>query len=182
MPMLTPMAGSGGMSNGGSSNGGSSNGGSSNGGSSNGGSANGGTGSGQGGSTNPGNGGSANGGSGGTGMGGMTAVGGSGGGEGEPDAGGPDPVGETVSFAEDLHQQIFVPRCGSCHGVEWGSATLTTAYAAAVANADEIAGRVDGSGGNIMPNFCGNGPGQGSCLSVAQVELIQSWVDDDTPP
>ncbi len=180
--MLTPMAGSGGMSNGGSSNGGSSNGGSSNGGSSNGGSANGGTGGGQGGSTNPGNGGSANGGSGGSGTGGTMAAGGSGGGEGEPDAGGPDPGEDTVSFAADLHQQIFTMRCGGCHPGQWGSTTLATAYAAAVANADEIAGRVDGSGGNIMPQNCGNAPGQGSCLSVAQVDLIQSWVDDDTPP
>jgi hypothetical protein len=176
--------GSGGSSNAGRSNGGTSNGGTSNAGTSNGGSSSGG--SSQGGSANAGAGGLGDAGSAGSGMAGSTMVGAGAGGE-APDAGGGDeepdsgPVEETVSFAADLHQQIFVPRCGGCHGNSWGSGTLATAYSAAVANAEEIAGRVDGTGGNIMPANCGPAPGEGNCLSVAQVESIQFWVDDGTP-
>lgn len=180
MEMLPLQGGSSGASNGGSSNGGSANGGSANGGTS---------GGNQGGSANPGGGGTGQGGASGSGMGGsMMGEAGSGGdvpdagGGEEPDSGGPDPNEDTVSFSADLHQQIFVARCAGCHGGQWGSPTLATAYAAAVANAEEIAGRVEGEGGNIMPQGCGPAPGQGNCLSVAQVELIQTWVDDGTPP
>jgi hypothetical protein len=81
-----------------------------------------------------------------------------------------------------LHEQIFAVRCAGCHDDSWGSSTLADAYAAAVAYAGDIASRVAGLGGSIMPNDCGAAPGQGSCLSVAQVELIRSWVDQGTQP
>jgi hypothetical protein len=88
---------------------------------------------------------------------------------------------DVVSFSRDLHQQIFAVRCGGCHADTWGSATLAEAYDAAVAYADDIASRVAGLGGSIMPENCGLAPGQGNCLSVAQVELIRAWVDQGTP-
>lgn len=145
---------------------------------------------------------SAMGGSAGSGMAGSMSMGGS---ETEPDAGAPsvgepdaggdpgeedpgdedpgdeDPGLDAVGFSDVF--PILLERCGPCHNPSnglpaFGQADEDAAFELAVEYAAAIAGRVDGSGGNIMPPNCIN---QGNCLSVEQVETIQSWAENGTP-
>lgn len=112
---------------------------------------------------------------------------------GEPDASGSGSAG-VVSFAADIHP-IFAEKCGSCHvtdsygGHNVGGA-LTQAYADAVRLGPVLVQRLDGGGmppaDAPPPNDCGadgrgNQPGDEGCLSVAEVALVQSWIDQCYP-
>jgi len=198
MDTLPLQGGSSGTSNGGTSNGGTSNGGTSNGGGS--------QQPAQGGSGNAGGGGTGQSGAGGAGMGGtMMAAAGSGGGapmagggggggedEGEPDAGGPDPNEDAVSFSEVF--PILVANCGGCHGNPNGLPGFAQANSEAASYAES---QQNGTGGQLiaqriiaravtartMPPQCGGGQlGQGACLSVEEAADLQAWVADGALP
>jgi hypothetical protein len=98
-----------------------------------------------------------------------------------------------VSFAADIHP-IFEASCGPCHVTD-GSAghnvggELATAYADAVGLGQTLIDRVDGGGMPPpyaeAPNNCGaeggDQPGDPGCLSVEEVALIQTWINQCFP-
>lgn len=90
-------------------------------------------------------------------------------------------------FAADVWP-ILTMKCGtsSCHGDEsffpqHAHSVVDVAYEQAQPIADVIAGRVSGELMPIMPLFCGQGPGSGECLSLAEVDLIRAWVQAGAP-
>lgn len=95
-----------------------------------------------------------------------------------------------VSFALDI-RPIFVASCSPCHfdegngGHNVASDDLPTAYAEAVALGETLVDRVNGGGMPPSyadpPNNCEGNPGDPGCLTVAEVELIQTWLDQCTP-
>jgi len=108
------------------------------------------------------------------------------------DASASPPTG-VVSFAADIHP-IFEASCGPCHVTD-GSAghnvggELATAYADAVGLGQTLVERVDGGGMPPSyapaPNNCGaeggDQPGDPGCLSVEEVALIQTWINQCFP-
>jgi hypothetical protein len=109
------------------------------------------------------------------------------------DASAAPPTG-VVSFAADIHP-IFESSCGPCHvtdgsaGHNVGGADVDQAYADAVRLGQTLIERVDGGGMPPSyapePNNCGdNGgtePGDPGCLSVDEVALIQTWINQCFP-
>lgn len=108
-------------------------------------------------------------------------------------AGGP-PSG-VVSFEQDVHP-IFVESCGPCHvangegGHNVGGADVSDAYDDAVGIGQRLVTRVNGGGMPPSyadpPNDCGgqgrgDQPGDPGCLTVAEVQLIQTWIDQCYP-
>jgi hypothetical protein len=112
---------------------------------------------------------------------------------GDPDASGSSAPG-VVSFAADLHP-IFAEKCGPCHVTDFYGGhnvggELTQAYADAVTLGPVLVQRLDGGGmppsNAPPPNDCGaegrdNQPGDEGCLSVEEVALVQSWIDQCYP-
>jgi hypothetical protein len=111
------------------------------------------------------------------------------------DAGGFDAGGDggasspVVSFAADIHP-IFVARCGPCHvSQDYANhnvgGELDEAYLDAVRLGEDLVDRVNGGGMPPSyaepPNNCDGNPGDPGCLTVAEVELIQTWLDQCTP-
>jgi hypothetical protein len=99
-----------------------------------------------------------------------------------------------VSFAADIHP-IFEISCGPCH-VDLGygghnvAGELDAAYDAAVALGQTLVTRIDGGGmpppNSAPPNDCGaqgrgSEPGDPGCLTVAEVALVQAWIDQCFP-
>lgn len=108
---------------------------------------------------------------------------------GQADAGGslpapaPAPVAEEpLSFAKDI-QPIFAMNCAPCHttqhtaGHNVGGA-LPGAYADALALGRLLLDRIDGGS---MPPSCDGGPGSPGCLSVVEVDLVRSWLEQRSP-
>ena len=95
-----------------------------------------------------------------------------------------------VSFALDI-RPIFVASCGPCHfnenngGHNIASDDLAAAYGEAVELGETLVDRVNGGGMPPdyaePPNNCEGNPGDPGCLTVAEVELIQTWLDQCTP-
>lgn len=100
-----------------------------------------------------------------------------------------------VSFAGDVHP-IFAESCGPCHvtdnsaGHNVGGPDVASAYAEAVDLGQRLVIRVDGGGMPPSyadpPNDCGaegrgDQPGDPGCLTVAEVQLIQTWIDQCYP-
>jgi hypothetical protein len=112
---------------------------------------------------------------------------------GDPDASGSGAPG-VVSFAADLHP-IFAEKCGPCHVTDFYGGhnvggELDQAYTAAVSLGPVLVQRLDGGGmppsDAPPPNDCGaegrdNQPGDEGCLSVEEVALVQSWIDQCYP-
>jgi hypothetical protein len=110
------------------------------------------------------------------------------------DASAEGPPNGIVSFEQDVHP-LFAEHCGPCHvsdgsgGHNIGGADLALAYDQAVTLGQDIVARVDGGGMPPdyapPPNDCGAEggyqPGDPGCLSVAQVALIQTWIDQCYP-
>jgi hypothetical protein len=63
---------------------------------------------------------------------------------------------------------------------------LAAAYLDAVDLGEDLVERVNGGGMPPSyadpPNNCSGDPGDPGCLTVAEVELIQTWLDQCTPP
>jgi uncharacterized membrane protein len=109
----------------------------------------------------------------------------------EPDAGGPDPVEDPLSFSE-VHP-ILVANCGNCHSNPQGLPAFAQANeAAAYAETQET-----GNGGQLiaqriivravtartMPPACGGGAlGTGQCLDADEAADLQTWVADGAEP
>jgi hypothetical protein len=110
-------------------------------------------------------------------------------------------AGDTVSFAEDIHP-IFLAKCAGsgCHSVAnpfqpgHAAADVNAAYDAATgvtASGDlvyeRILSRVSGNDprGIMPPSYpptsCGNALGAPGCVTQAEFELIQDWVDHGRP-
>jgi hypothetical protein len=103
------------------------------------------------------------------------------------------PIG-VVSFEQDVHP-IFVASCGPCHvadnsgGHNVGGSDVAAAYDQAVDIGQRLVTRVDGGGMPPSyaepPNDCGaeggDQPGDPGCLTVAEVQLIQAWIDQCYP-
>jgi hypothetical protein len=112
---------------------------------------------------------------------------------GDPDASGSGAPG-VVSFAGDIHP-FFVEKCGPCHVTDFSGGhnvggELSQAYADAVAIGSRLVQRLDGGGmpppDAPPPNDCGaegrgDQPGDEGCLSVDEVALVQSWIDQCYP-
>lgn len=112
---------------------------------------------------------------------------------GEPDASASGTPG-VVSFAADIHP-IFAVRCAPCHVTDFSGGhnvggELTQAYADAVGLGAVLVQRIDGGGmppaDAPPPNDCGaegrdNQPGSEGCLTVDQVALVRSWIDQCYP-
>jgi hypothetical protein len=110
---------------------------------------------------------------------------------GDPDASGTPGV---VSFAGDIHP-LFAAKCGPCHVTDFSGGhnvggELTQAYADAVTISARLVQRIDGGGmppsDAPPPNDCGaegrgDQPGDEGCLSVDEVALVQSWIDQCYP-
>lgn len=91
------------------------------------------------------------------------------------------------SFATDVWP-LLTMKCStsSCHGddsffPQHAHSDVELAYEQAQPIADLIAGRVSGELMPIMPLFCGQAPGSGDCLSLADVDLIRAWAEADAP-
>jgi hypothetical protein len=104
------------------------------------------------------------------------------------DGGGP----LVVSFAADI-QPIFAQRCGTCHttdgyaGHNVGSADLEAAYADAVRLGRDLVDRINGGGmppsNAEPPNDCadGAGPGDPGCVTVEELNRVQTWLAQCSP-
>jgi len=105
------------------------------------------------------------------------------------------PPSGVISFESDVHP-IFAASCGPCHvtdgsaGHNVGGADVATAYDQAVGIGQRLVVRVDGGGMPPSyadpPNDCGgegrgDQPGDPGCLTVAEVALIQTWIDQCYP-
>jgi hypothetical protein len=111
---------------------------------------------------------------------------------GELDASSAQPIGR-VSFEADLHP-IFEVACNPCH-VTLGTAghnvggELNAAYDDAVRLGSRLVSRINGGGmppSDAEPPYnCGavggGQPGDEGCLTVAQVALVQAWIDQCYP-
>jgi len=106
-----------------------------------------------------------------------------------------DGTPSVVSFEQDVHP-IFATSCGPCHVTDSegnhnvGGPDLAVAYDQAVDLGQFLVTRVNGGGMPPLdadpPNDCGaqnrgDQPGDPGCLTVAQVELIQTWIDQCYP-
>jgi hypothetical protein len=102
------------------------------------------------------------------------------------------PAFRIVSFETDI-QPIFAARCGPCHvtdssaGQNVGSADIDEAYADAVDLGQVLVDRVNAGGMPPSyapdPNSCGfEPPGSPGCIAVAELELLQTWLAQCTPP
>jgi hypothetical protein len=84
-----------------------------------------------------------------------------------------------LSFAADIHP-IFEANCGPCHttnnfgGHNVADDDVDAAYDDAIALGMELLNRIDGGG---MPQACQGEPGDTGCLTVAQVELVRTWME-----
>jgi hypothetical protein len=101
---------------------------------------------------------------------------------------------DLVSFATDIHP-IFEMACGPCHvELEYGGhnvgGELDRAYQQAVALGQTLVTRIAGGGmpppNAAPPNDCGaqgrgSEPGDQGCLTVAEVALVQAWIDQCFP-
>ena len=90
-------------------------------------------------------------------------------------------------FASDIWP-ILTMNCGtsSCHGndsffPQHAQSDVELAYEEAQPRAELIVGRISGEVMPIMPMFCGQGPGSGQCLSVAEVDRIRAWAEAAAP-
>jgi hypothetical protein len=79
-------------------------------------------------------------------------------------------------------------KCGtsSCHGddsffPQHAHSDVEFAYDEAQPISATIVGRVSGELMPIMPLFCGQAPGSGECLSLAEVDLIRAWSQAGAP-
>ncbi len=111
---------------------------------------------------------------------------------GDPDASGDGGGPEVVSFAADI-QPIFAQRCGPCHttdgyaGHNVGGADLEAAYADAVRLGQDLVGRINGGGmppsDAPPPNDCadGAGPGDPGCVTVEELNRVQTWLAQCSP-
>lgn len=100
------------------------------------------------------------------------------------DAGDGGTAARALSFAADIHP-IFRNYCRPCHEDEFsGGHNLAAddpaeAYGFLVEVAPRLVGRVNGGG---MPPSCNGVPGDTGCITVAELELIQSWESQCYPP
>src|SRR5688572_25652923 len=96
------------------------------------------------------------------------------------------------SCAPDI-QPIFAARCGPCHvsqssaGHNVGSADIDEAYVDAVELGPVLVDRVNAGGMPPSyapdPNSCGfEPPGSPGCITVAELELLQTWLAQCSPP
>lgn len=89
-----------------------------------------------------------------------------------------------LSFAADIHP-IFRLHCRPCHEDEFSGGHNVAAddpmeaYAFLVSMAPSLVPRVNGGG---MPPSCSGVPGDPGCLTVAELQLIQSWEAQCYPP
>jgi hypothetical protein len=60
-----------------------------------------------------------------------------------------------------------------------GSPDVSISYPDAQRLGQDLLNRVNGGG---MPPACDGDPGDANCLTVAQVALIQAWIDDGSNP
>jgi hypothetical protein len=121
---------------------------------------------------------------------------------GEPDAGGVSPAEEppveeppaeeppaaeppadALSFAADI-RPIFARSCGPCHTTRGAAGhnvggPLPGSYQDALRLGPTLLQRIDGGG---MPPACNGDPGDPGCLSVAEVQLVQTWITQGSEP
>jgi hypothetical protein len=87
-----------------------------------------------------------------------------------------------VAFAADI-LPILSANCGTCHAAgilpRFAASDPDGAYAVALSLSDEIVSRL---GAGTMPPTCSRqAPGADGCISVADYEEIERWVEDGAP-
>jgi hypothetical protein len=110
--------------------------------------------------------------------GGAAGAGGSDGEGGAAGAGGSESEGG-VSYTSDA-QPILQANCSPCHsGLGLGGHNAASVYDDAVRVADAMLDEIESGG---MPPACdGDDPGDPNCVSEEDLEVLEQWVDDDTP-
>jgi hypothetical protein len=90
-----------------------------------------------------------------------------------------DPV---PSFAADI-LPILTTNCGSCHAAgflpRFAASDADAAYAVAVSLSDAMVTRLDA--GTMPPSCSRKEPGANGCISVADFDAIERWVQGGTP-
>jgi len=86
-----------------------------------------------------------------------------------------------TSFAVDI-SPILQANCGACHATgnlpRFASSDASVAYPYAVGRSDDIIGRLEQG---TMPPSCGRQPpGSSGCISAADFDTIQRWVEGGT--
>jgi hypothetical protein len=115
------------------------------------------------------------------GAGGSAGAAGAGGSAGAAGAGGESGASNDaeVTYGADI-QPILVQNCSPCHAtLNLGQHNAAASYADAVRVAEDMVDEIDSGG---MPPACDGGDvGDPGCVSEADFDLIEQWVDDDTP-
>jgi hypothetical protein len=88
---------------------------------------------------------------------------------------------DVMSFAADV-SPILQANCSACHATgtvpRFASSDASVAYPIAVEHSDDIVGRLEQG---TMPPSCGRQPpGSSGCISAADFDAIQRWVEDGT--
>lgn len=76
-----------------------------------------------------------------------------------------------------IYQSVFT-RCAGCHN--YGNLDEGISFMNVTMRIDTVLNRLQGIGGAIMPQGCGNG-GNAACLSANEIATIEAWVDDGMP-
>jgi hypothetical protein len=101
----------------------------------------------------------------------------------EPDAGGGQD--DVVTYTADI-QPILLLRCSPCHATDNnGGHNAASDYDDAVERADDIIDELESGGmpesGSGNQGCDGGDPGDPGCVTVEEFELIEAWVEGDTP-
>jgi hypothetical protein len=116
--------------------------------------------------------------------GGAAGAGGSDGGGGAAGAGGSDgddgdDGDDGVNYTSDA-QPILQANCSPCHsGLSLGGHNAASVYADAVRVAENMLDEIES--GDMPPACDGDDPGDPNCVSEEDLEVLEQWVDDDTP-
>jgi hypothetical protein len=115
---------------------------------------------------------------------GATGAAGSDGGGGAAGAGGSDgddgdDGDDGVNYTSDA-QPILQANCSPCHsGLSLGGHNAASVYADAVRVAENMLDEIES--GDMPPACDGDDPGDPNCVSEEDLEVLEQWVDDDTP-
>jgi hypothetical protein len=105
--------------------------------------------------------------------------------EDEPPAEDEEPAGgASLAFETDVWP-IFNTTCGPCHaggglgGNNIGDPDVDTAFEDATRVADRVVARI--TAGGMPPSCSGGAPGDPGCITAADFEIVEAWIEAGTP-
>jgi hypothetical protein len=112
---------------------------------------------------------------------GVAGAAGAGGSDGEGGAAGSDgSEGDAVVNYTSEAQPILQANCSPCHsGLGLGGHNAAAVYDDAVRVAENMLDEIES--GDMPPACDGDDPGDPNCVSEEDLEVLEQWVDDDTP-